>query len=209
MNIQTLTGRPSKQIIWALVAFHSFILALSNILITMPLTIFGFPLTWSAFSFPLIVVTTDLTIRLINKKNARAVINIAFAPALILSCLVIFLNHNSIRTAIQIGIASGCSYLMSNLLDVYVFQKVRERFHQWWAAPFGSSIMANLIDTMTFFAVAFYHSNNAFMQVHWAEVALNQTGTKIIISTAVVLPLYGILLKILSSKMKLSFSIAE
>jgi uncharacterized integral membrane protein (TIGR00697 family) len=167
----------------------------------MPVTILGFALTWAAFSFPLIVVATDLTVRLLNKQIARKIINIAFIPAIIISIIVIYLTGNDISIALRVGIASGCSYLASNLLDVYVFQKVREKFSQWWAAPFGSSIMANLIDTFTFFTIAFYRSSNVFMREHWTQIAFNQTGTKIIISWLVILPIYGLLLKYLSKKL--------
>lgn len=183
-----------------LVLLHVFIIGLSNFLITLPVTIFGFAMTWAAFSFPLIVVATDLTVRLLGKQSARKIINTAFVPALLTSVLVIYWTGSPLSTAVRIGIASGCSYLASNLLDVFVFQKVRERFKQWWAAPTGSSILANLIDTFTFFAVAFYGSANAFMREHWPTVALNQASTKIIVSWLVILPLYGILLKYLSQR---------
>lgn len=196
----------NPKLIVSLVLFHTLVMALSNFLITIPITILGFPLTWAAFSFPLIVVATDLTVRLINKQNARKVINIAFIPAMLVSMAVIHYNGNPLQMALQIGFASGCSYLLSNLLDVFVFQKVRERFKQWWAAPFGSSILANVIDTFTFFAVAFHHSTNSFMRTHWPLVALNQTGTKIIVSLAVILPLYGLLLKFLGRKFGINTS---
>jgi len=190
-----------KRILISIILFHTFIIGLSNYLITMPVTILGFALTWAAFSFPLIVVATDLTVRLLNKQIARKIINIAFIPAIIISIIVIYLTGNDISIALRVGIASGCSYLASNLLDVYVFQKVREKFSQWWAAPFGSSIMANLIDTFTFFTIAFYRSSNVFMREHWTQIAFNQTGTKIIISWLVILPIYGLLLKYLSKKL--------
>ena len=183
-----------------LAMFHIAVMALSNYLITLPVTILGLKLTWSAFSFPLIVVATDLTVRLINKQNARVVINCAFVPATLLSMFVIHSVGNPVRMAIQIGFASGCSYLTSNLLDVFVFQKIREKFKQWWAAPFGSSILANMIDTFTFFAVAFHHSANQFMRDNWPVIALNQAGTKILVSMCIILPLYGMLLKYLSKR---------
>ena len=191
----------SKLTLGKIIAFHMFIIGLSNYLITLPIVLFGFHLTWAAFSFPLIVVATDLTVRLLNKQVARKIINIAFIPAILISVTVIYFTGNSINEAIRIGIASGCSYLVSNLLDVYIFQKVREKFKQWWAAPLGSSILANAIDTFTFFSVAFYGSANIFMREHWPSIAFNQTSTKIIISWLVILPIYGFLLKYLSKKL--------
>lgn len=191
----------NRKVLLVIILFHTVIIGLSNYLITLPVTVLGFSMTWAAFSFPLIVVATDLTVRLIGKQEARSIINLAFMPAIIISVIVIYLSGNQASIAFRIGIASGCSYLASNLLDVYVFQKVRERFNQWWAAPTGSSILANLLDTYTFFAVAFYGSANAFMRDHWPSVAFNQASTKIIVSWFVILPIYGILLKYISKQL--------
>ena len=195
----TLEGM-DKALIAKLVLFHTFIIALSNYLVTIKFDIWGIKLTWAAFTFPLVVVATDLTIRLINKENARAVINIAFIPAIIASMIVIKLGGAPDSVAIRVGFASGLAYLVSSLLDVTVFQYVRERFSVWFAAPALAAIFANLIDTFTFFFAAFYQSANAYMAANWHIIAFNQTGTKLIVSLLVILPVYGILLNYLSKK---------
>lgn len=102
----TLEGM-DKALIAKLVLFHTFIIALSNYLVTIKFDIWGIKLTWAAFTFPLVVVATDLTIRLINKENARAVINIAFIPAIIASMAVIKLGGAPDSVAIRVGFASG------------------------------------------------------------------------------------------------------
>jgi uncharacterized PurR-regulated membrane protein YhhQ (DUF165 family) len=196
----TLEGM-DKSLILKLVALHTFIIAVSNYLVTIPMEVLGYKLTWAAFTFPMVVVATDLTVRLINKENARAVINWAFIPAIIASILVIGAGGAPETVAIRVGIASGCAYLLSSLLDVYVFQKIRERFAAWFWAPGGSAIISNIIDTFTFFAVAFYASADAYMSENWHVIALNQTGTKVIVSLIVILPVYGILLNYLSKKL--------
>lgn len=122
-------------------------------------------------------------------------------PAIIASILVVWYTGAPTSVAVRIGIASGTAYLLSNLLDVYVFQKVRERLSQWWAAPALSSVAANIIDTFTFFGVAFYASENVFMREHWVSVAEGQTLTKIVVSALVILPTYGVLLSYLTSKL--------
>lgn len=183
-----------------LVLFHLFVIALSNYLVTLPVTVLGLAITWSAFSFPLIVVATDLTVRLLGKHQARKVIAFAYIPAIIASIAVVYLTGAPESVAIRIGIASGTAYLLSNLLDVFVFQKIRERYSAWWLAPFGSSIVANVIDTFAFFAVAFHNSADSYMAQHWVYIAADQTLTKIIISAIVVLPVYGVLLNYLSKR---------
>lgn len=187
-----------KALILKLVLFHTFIIALSNFLVTIKFDIAGIKLTWAAFTFPLVVVATDLTIRLINKENARAVINLAFIPAIIASIIVIAASGAPNSVAVRVGIASGCAYLASSLLDVYVFQKVREKLSAWFWAPALSAIFANLLDTFTFFFVAFYQSANEYMAANWHIIAFNQTGTKLIVSLLVILPIYGLLLNYLS-----------
>ena len=184
-----------------LVALHIVIIAISNYLVTIPVTLFGIELTWAAFTFPLIVVATDLTVRLSDKYKARKIVALAYVPAIIASILVVGYTGAPWSLAARIGLASGTAYLLSNLLDVFVFQKVRERFNAWWAAPAGSSIVANIIDTFVFFAVAFYASADAFMAENWVTIASGQTVTKIIVSAIVILPIYGVLLTYLSNKL--------
>lgn len=199
-NIFSLDGM-DKALIAKLVLFHTFIIALSNYLVTIKFDIWGVKLTWAAFTFPLVVVATDLTIRLINKENARAIVNIAFIPAMLASMAIIKLGGAPDSVAIRVGIASGLAYLVSSLLDVYVFQKVRERMSAWYAAPALAAVFANVIDTFTFFGAAFYQSANAYMAANWHIIAFNQTGTKLLVSLAVILPIYGVLLNYLSKKL--------
>ena len=190
-----------KMLIAKLVLFHTFIIALSNFLVTIKFDLWGIKLTWAAFTFPLVVVATDLTIRLINKENARAIINIAFLPAIVASMIVISLGGAPDSVAMRVGLASGLAYFMSSMLDVFVFQQVRERFNAWYLAPALSAVFANLADTYTFFAAAFYQSADQYMADNWPIIALNQTGTKLIVSLLVILPVYGILLNYLSKKL--------
>jgi uncharacterized integral membrane protein (TIGR00697 family) len=117
------------------------------------------------------------------------------------SILVVWATGAPESVAIRIGIASGTAYLLSNLLDVYVFQKIRERYSAWWMAPFGASIVANIIDTFAFFAVAFHASADAYMAENWVNIAAGQTLTKVIVSALVILPVYGVLLSYLSKKL--------
>jgi uncharacterized PurR-regulated membrane protein YhhQ (DUF165 family) len=196
----TLEGMDKAMLI-KLVLFHTCIIALSNFLVTIKFDIMGIKLTWAAFTFPLVVVATDLTIRLINKENARAVVNLAFIPAIIASMAVISLGGAPDSVALRVGVASGLAYLVSSLLDVYVFQQVRQRFSAWYLAPALSAVFANLADTYTFFSAAFYESANEYMAANWHIIAFNQTGTKLLVSLLVILPVYGVLLSYLSKRL--------
>ncbi len=197
-NLQAI----DRSLLWKLVCFHTFVIALSNYLVTIKFSMFGLPLTWAAFTFPLIVVATDLTVRLVNKENARAIVSAAFVPAIIASIAVVYLSGAPSSVAWRIGLASGVAYLFSNLMDVFVFQKVRERLQMWFWAPAISAVFANIVDTFVFFAVAFYNSANAYMAANWHILALNQTGAKVLVSAAVILPIYGVLLAWLQTRVE-------
>lgn len=190
-----------KSLVAKLVAFHVFIIALSNWLITFTFTIAGFTLAYAAFTFPLVVVATDLTVRLIGKSTGRAVVGVAFIPAIIVSMLMVLAGGAPWTVAARIGIGSGLAYCVSTLLDVYVFQYFREKYSSWWIAPTLSSVVATVIDTYTFFGTAFAGGHDPFMAANWFDVATNHIVTKIVISLLVILPAYGVVLNYIQRKM--------
>lgn len=191
-----------KTLIRNLVILHTLVIAVSNYLVTIrfnlfpgsDLPLFGeFPLAAAAFTFPIVVVATDLTVRLVGKQAGRAVVAMAIIPAIIASVLVLLALGD--EHAYRVGLASGVAYGIGTMLDVYVFQHIRERFTEaWWAAPALSTIVANIIDTYSFFYTAFYPAP----WVH--DVAFNNTLTKIVVGLVVFLPAYGVLLAWLKNK---------
>ena len=107
--------------------------------------------------------------------------------------------------AVRIGFASATAYAVGTMLDVYVFQYIREAFkNNWWLAPAVSTIAANIIDTYTFFAVAFNNSADEYMALNWMEIAGSQVVIKIAVGLLVFLPAYGILLNRLQKTYKLN-----
>ena len=63
------------------------------------------------------------------------------------------------------------AYLLGQILDVHVFNRLRQ-LKQWWVAPTCSTLFGNALDTIAFFAIAFYQSPDPFMAEHWTEIAL-------------------------------------
>ena len=185
-----------------LMVAHVIIIAISNYIVQFKFSVFGAPLAAAAFTFPLVVVLTDLTVRLLGKETGRAVISLAFVPAIVASVLVVGLTGAPWSTALRIGLGSGCAYLISNLLDVYVFQYFRERYQTWWIAPTLSAVVSTFIDTYVFFFTAFYRGANEFMAANWHVVATNNSISKIIVSLLVILPAYGVLLNYLQRRIK-------
>jgi uncharacterized integral membrane protein (TIGR00697 family) len=105
--------------------------------------------------------------------------------------------------ALRIGFASATAYAIGTALDVYVFQYIREKYTAWYLAPALSTVVANIIDSYTFFFTAFSGSANEYMAANWFEIAGSQTVLKIVVGLVVFLPAYGVLLNHLQKKYKI------
>ena len=191
-----------RTLAYKLMLLHIIIIAVSNYIVQFKIDVFGHPLALAAFTFPLVVVLTDLTVRLLGKETGRAVITLAFLPAIVVSMVVVKVGGAPDSVAFRIGLGSGMAYFMSNLLDVYVFQYFRERYQTWWIAPALSSIVSTFLDTYVFFFTAFAYGANEFMAANWHIVATNNSISKVIVSLLVILPAYGLLLNHLQRKLE-------
>lgn len=199
-----------KALIW-LSLFHIVIIAASNYLVQMPVIIFGFHSTWGAFTFPFIFLATDLTVRIFGAPLARRIILRVMVPALFISYLLstLFfdtkwqgwsvLSEFNILVA-RIAIASFMAYVFGQLLDVQVFNRLRQ-LKAWWVAPSAAAVFGNLSDTLAFFAIAFYKSSDTFMAEHWVEIAVVDYAFKMLICAVFFLPMYGILLNMLLKRL--------
>ncbi len=194
-----------------LVTFHIIVIAASNYLVQIPFQILGLHTTWGTFTFPLVYLATDLTVRIFGKEQARKIIFWTMIPALIISYLVsiVFLEGKFQGVAgladfnlfvFRIALASFIAYLAGQLLDVKVFSHLREH-RSWWVAPSASTIVGNLVDTVLFYSIAFWASSDDFMARHWPEIAALDYSFKIAVSLLLFLPAYGLLLTVLTKAM--------
>ena len=203
--LQKLLKGVDQSMLIKLVILHVAVITISNALVNIPVQIAGVKLTWAAFTFPLVVIATDLTVRLLGKNIARKTIAFAYPFAIIGSIAVVLAEGAPESVAMRIGFASATAYGIGTLLDVYVFQYIRESKSlgkNWWLAPAVSTVAANIIDTYTFFAVAFNNSANEYMAANWVEIAGSQVVIKIAVGLLVFLPAYGVLLNYLQKKYK-------
>lgn len=211
----SLSPPPSRTSLYlaVLVAFHVFIIIASNYLVQLPIDLFGFHSTWGAFSFPFIFLATDLTVRLIGKNEARSVIARAMIPALFASYIVSVLFHegqfngwNALTEfnsfVFRIAFASFAAYVLGQLLDVQVFDRIRQSYSQWWLAPAAASVFGQALDTLAFFGIAFWHSSNEFMAAHWTEIAVVDYVIKLLVSLLFFVPVYGVVLNAIVRQMK-------
>lgn len=196
-----------------LVAFHILVIIASNYLVQIPIDLFGFHSTWGAFSFPFIFLATDLTVRLIGKVEARRVITRAMIPALIASYIVSVLFHEGQFNGVEalaefntfvfrIAFASFAAYVLGQLLDVQVFDRMRRNYVQWWVAPAAASVVGQALDTLAFFSIAFWRSTNPFMAANWPEIAWVDYVIKLSVSLLLFVPMYGVALNAIVNAMK-------
>ncbi|MFF6010925.1 7-cyano-7-deazaguanine/7-aminomethyl-7-deazaguanine transporter [Rahnella sp. R3(2024)] len=193
-------------LIW-LSLFHIAIITSSNYLVQLPVSIFGFHTTWGAFTFPFIFLATDLTVRIFGAPLARRIILSVMVPALAISYVIsaLFfeaqwqgaeaLSSLNIMVA-RIATASFMAYVLGQILDVHVFNRLRQN-RRWWIAPVASMFLGNISDTLSFFFIAFYKSSDAFMAQHWVEIAMVDYTFKVLICLVFFLPMYGMLLNML------------
>lgn len=145
-----MAGRGRSIGIAVAVASMAAVVVISNILVQYP---FAFTLgrlnladllTWGAFSYPLAFLVTDSTNRLLGPDAARGVVYWGFAVAVVISALI---------ATPRIAIASGTAFLAAQLLDIFIFNRLRDR--TWWKAPSFSSFVSSALDTLVFFSLAF------------------------------------------------------
>ena len=189
------------------IAAMAFVVTISNVLVQYPVHLTIGPLnladlfTWAAFTYPVSFLVTDLINRFFGPGAARKVVYVGFAFAVGLS--IYFANP-------RIAVASGSAFLVAQLLDVLIFDRLR-RNPRWWVPPITSSIIGSMVDTVVFFSLAFaavfaalgpnvpFAIESAplfgflpFEAPRWVSWALADFGVKILMATVLLAP-YGIL----------------
>ena len=111
-------------------------------------------LTWGAFTYPFAFLVTDLTNRLAGPAAARRVVLFGFATGVVCSLIgtQVMLEFGPAVT-LRIAVASGAAFLVAQLVDVSVFNRLRAG--SWWRAPLVSTLVSATLDTAVFFTIAF------------------------------------------------------
>ena len=111
----------------------------SNYLVQFPIKYYGLEeiLTYGAFSYPIAFLITDLANRSYGKLVARKIVYIGFAIGI--SFTLIFSTNFADLISVRIAIGSGTAFLVAQLLDVQIFDKLRKR--EWFIAPLTSSLI--------------------------------------------------------------------
>ncbi len=196
----------SRQIL-PFIAAMAIVVVASNILVQYQFNYLGLGelLTWGAFTYPVAFLVNDLTNRHFGQQAARKVIIAGFILAVVLSVWL---------ATPRIAIASGSAFLVAQLLDASIFDRLRAS--NWWKAPLISTIIGSIVDTILFFSLAFA-ARFAFLDTAfggedgslafpvpflgaevplWVSLAVGDFCVKILVGLAMLAP-YGALLSML------------
>ena len=160
----------------------------SNYLVQFPINYYGLSeiLTYGAFSYPVAFLITDLANRFYGKFVARKIVYFGFFIGIIFTLL--FSTDFADLISIRIAIGSGVAFITAQLLDIQIFDRLREK--KWFIAPLTSSFIGSTVDTFIFFSISFYATG-----VPWITLSLGDLAVKLFVSLVMLIP-FKILLTI-------------
>ena len=158
-----------------------FIVLASNYLVQFPIKYYGLGeiLTYGAFSYPIAFLITDLANRSYGKMVARKIVYIGFAIGI--SFTLLFSTNFADLISIRIAIGSGTAFLIAQLLDVQIFDRLRKK--DWFVAPLTSSLIGSTVDTFLFFSISFYATG-----IPWVTLSLGDLAVKIFVALVMLIP---------------------
>ncbi len=160
--------------LWLPISAMVAVIVVSNVAVQIPINDW---LTWGAFTYPVSFLVTDLTNRRFGPERARRVVYAGFAIAVVASIYF---------AGARIAVASGSAFLFAQLLDVTVFDRLRNT--SWWRAPLISSALASVLDTALFFSLAF-----ALTGLPWITWALGDLAVKWAMAGTMLIPFLALM----------------
>ena len=153
----------------------------SNYLVQFPIQYHGLSevLTYGAFTYPIAFLITDLANRSYGKEIAKKIVYFGFLIGI--SFTLFFSTNFSDLISIRIAIGSGTAFIVSQRIDVYVFDKLRNKY--WFIPPLASSINGSVIDTFLFFSIAFYATG-----IPWFTLAIGDLAVKLLVALLMLKP---------------------
>ena len=153
----------------------------SNYLVQFPIKYYGLEeiLTYGAFTYPIAFLITDLANRFYGKFIARKIVYIGFAIGV--SFTLLFSTNFTDLISVRIAIGSGTAFLVAQLIDVQIFDKLRKK--RWFIAPLTSSFIGSTVDTFLFFSISFYGTG-----IPWITLSLGDLMVKIFVALIMLIP---------------------
>ena len=183
-DVQMVMMVKQKSLI-ALIIGMALVVVISNIAVSYPINDW---LTWGALTYPIAFLVTDMTNRLFGVSRARTVVYAGFLIGVILSLWA---------ADMRIALASGSAFLIAQLLDITIFDKLRQK--TWWKAPLISTIISSAVDTLLFFSIAFVATG-----LPWVTWAIGDYGAKLAMAAILLMP-FRFFLSLITSNPNKSF----
>ena len=165
----------------------------SNYLVQFPIKYYGLQgiLTYGAFSYPVAFLITDLANRSYGKIVARKIVYVGFIIGIVFT--LFFSTNYTDLISVRIAIGSGTAFMIAQLLDVQIFDKLRKK--KWFVAPLTSSLIGSTVDTFLFFSIAFYATG-----IPWVTLSLGDLAVKIFVALLMLIPFRLLLSTIKAAK---------
>ena len=178
-----------NKLFFLLALLMAFVVALSNYLVQFPIKYFSLEnlLTYGAFSYPVAFLITDLSNRRYGKNIAKKIVYLGFTLGIVLT--LYFSTNYSDLISIRIAIGSGTAFLVAQLIDVHIFDRLRKKI--WFIAPLASSLIGSCIDTFLFFSISFYGTG-----VNWVTLSFGDLSVKIFVALTMLIPFRLLLYRI-------------
>ena len=161
--------------------FMGVVVLSSNFLVQFPIKYYQLEkiLTYGAFTYPIAFLITDLANRFYGKVVARKIVYIGFTIGI--SFTLLFSTNFADLISVRIAIGSGTAFLVAQLLDVQIFDKLRKK--TWFIAPLTSSFIGSTVDTFLFFSISFYATG-----IPWFTLSLGDLAVKIFVALLMLIP---------------------
>ena len=165
------------------------VIIVSNYLVQFPINKYNLQniLTYGAFSYPITFLITDLANRRFGKDKARKLVYFGFTVGILLT-LFVSTNFDNV-ISIRIAIGSGTAFLVAQLVDIEIFQRLRNKI--WFLAPMTSSVFGSIIDTFLFFSISFLGTG-----IPWITLAFGDLFVKLLMALLMLVPFRLLIIKI-------------
>ncbi len=161
--------------------FMGGIVLISNYFVQFPINHYGLEdiLTYGAFTYPVAFLITDLANKFYGKFTARKIVYFGFFIGITFT--LFFSTNFTDLISLRIAIGSGFAFIVAQLLDVQIFDKLRKK--KWFVAPLTSSFIGSTVDTFLFFSISFYATG-----ISWFTLSLGDLSVKIFVALLMLIP---------------------
>ena len=170
-----------KRSFFILSFFMGGIVLISNYFVQFPINHYGLEdiLTYGAFTYPVAFLITDLANKFYGKFTARKIVYFGFFIGITFT--LFFSTNFTDLISLRIAIGSGFAFIVAQLLDVQIFDKLRKR--KWFVAPLTSSFIGSTVDTFLFFSISFYATG-----ISWFTLSLGDLSVKLFVALLMLIP---------------------